>query len=136
MNNTTSHQGRLKSLRAAGIGNALEWFDWTLYATFSVYLASNLFDKTDAEHGRSEDAYSFMLGDGDARFRASILAPDLGDASIAMHSRGAGVVVHFHKGRGEVFTAATCEWVHGLMQADIYTVMITKNVLERFLRNT
>ncbi|MGF6093890.1 coniferyl-alcohol dehydrogenase [Pseudomonas sp. 18175] len=48
MNNTTSHQGRLKSLRAAGIGNALEWFDWTLYATFSVYLASNLFDKTDA----------------------------------------------------------------------------------------
>lgn len=64
MNNTTSHQGRLKSLRAAGIGNALEWFDWTLYAT------------------------------------------------------------------------ATCEWVHGLMQADIYTVMITKNVLDRFLRNT
>ena len=45
MNNTTSHQGRLKSLRAAGIGNALEWFDWTLYATFSVYLAGNLFDK-------------------------------------------------------------------------------------------
>lgn len=48
MNTTTSHQGRLKSLRAAGIGNAFEWFDWTLSATFSVYLASNLFDKTDA----------------------------------------------------------------------------------------
>ncbi|VVO54419.1 hypothetical protein PS876_00457 [Pseudomonas fluorescens] len=45
MNNTTSHQGRLKSFRAAGIGNALGWFDWTLYATFSVYLAGNLFDK-------------------------------------------------------------------------------------------
>jgi hypothetical protein len=45
-------------------------------------------------------------------------------------------VVHFHKGRGEVLTAATCEWVHGLMQADIYTMMITKNVLDRFLRNT
>jgi len=26
--------------------------------------------------------------------------------------------------------------VHGLMQADIYIEMITKNVLERFLRNT
>ena len=89
---------------------------------------------TNAEHGRSEDAYSFMLGDGDARFRASILAPDLSDASVDLHSRGAGMVVHFHKGRGEVFTAATCEWVHGLMRSDIYTVMITKNVLERFLR--
>ncbi len=55
MNNTTSHQGRLKSLRAAGIGNALEWFDWTLYATFSVYLASNLFDKTDARIGDARD---------------------------------------------------------------------------------
>ncbi|SFW22073.1 MFS transporter [Pseudomonas sp. NFACC04-2] len=47
MNNSTSHQGRLRSLRAAAVGNALEWFDWTLYATFSVYLARNLFDKTD-----------------------------------------------------------------------------------------
>lgn len=45
MNNTTSHQGRLKSMRTAGIGNALGWFDWTLYATVSLYLASNLFDK-------------------------------------------------------------------------------------------
>ncbi|MHC8306360.1 hypothetical protein [Pseudomonas sp. PB3P13] len=42
MNNTTSHRGRLKTLRAAGMGNPLEWFDWTLYATFSVWLASNL----------------------------------------------------------------------------------------------
>ena len=30
MNNTTSHQGRLKSLRAASIGNALELFDGPL----------------------------------------------------------------------------------------------------------
>ncbi|MGU3646539.1 MFS transporter [Microbacterium sp. C23T] len=38
---------RKKSLRAAAVGNALEWFDWTLYATFSVYLAANLFDDED-----------------------------------------------------------------------------------------
>ncbi|SEP99376.1 hypothetical protein SAMN03159444_00890 [Pseudomonas sp. NFACC02] len=88
---------------------------------------------TNAEQGRPEDAYSFMLGDGDARYRASILAPDLCQASIEQHSRGAGMVVHFHKGRGEVFTAATCEWVHGLMLGDSYTVTITQNVLNTFL---
>ncbi len=91
---------------------------------------------TNAEQGRAEDAYSFMLGDGDARYRASILAPDLGDAAIDQHCRGAGMVVHFRRGRGEVFTAATCEWVHGLMLEDHYTVAITKNVLDTFLTGT
>ncbi|WP_426139381.1 MFS transporter [Pseudomonas sp. DWP3-1-2] len=62
MNNTTSHQGRLKSLRAAGIGNALEWFDWTLYATFSVYLASNMFDKTDARSAMLATLAVFAVG--------------------------------------------------------------------------
>ncbi|MGO4740727.1 MFS transporter [Bosea sp. 2KB_26] len=38
---------RLKSLKAVSIGNALEWFDWTLYGIFSVYLAMNLFDNAD-----------------------------------------------------------------------------------------
>lgn len=38
---------QLKSLRVAAIGNALEWFDWTLYGMFSVYLSVNLFDKED-----------------------------------------------------------------------------------------
>ncbi len=40
-------EGQKKSLRAAAIGNALEWFDWTLYGTFSVYLAANLFERAD-----------------------------------------------------------------------------------------
>ncbi|MDM8345881.1 MFS transporter [Pseudochrobactrum sp. sp1633] len=43
----TDRQQRLKSLRAVSAGNALEWFDWTLYGIFSVYLARNLFDNTD-----------------------------------------------------------------------------------------
>lgn len=47
-NNVKLGGGRVKSLRAAAVGNALEWFDWTLYGTFSIYLARNLFDKTDA----------------------------------------------------------------------------------------
>lgn len=39
---------RRKSLRAVIVGNALEWFDWTLYTTFSVYIAMNLFDSSDS----------------------------------------------------------------------------------------
>jgi MHS family alpha-ketoglutarate permease-like MFS transporter len=62
MNNSTSHQGRIKSLRAAGVGNALEWFDWTLYATFSVYLARNLFDKTDARSAMLSTLAVFAVG--------------------------------------------------------------------------
>lgn len=38
---------RLRSLRAAVAGNVLEWFDWTLYGTFSVYLAANFFEQGD-----------------------------------------------------------------------------------------
>ena len=38
---------RLRSLRAASVGNMLEWFDWTLYGMFSTYLAANFFDDTD-----------------------------------------------------------------------------------------
>jgi MHS family alpha-ketoglutarate permease-like MFS transporter len=43
---TCERNERLRSLRAAAVGNALEWFDWTLYGTFSVYLSINLFDPT------------------------------------------------------------------------------------------
>lgn len=42
------------SLRAAAVGNALEWFDWTLYGTFSAHLAANLF--------ASQDPTSALLG--------------------------------------------------------------------------
>lgn len=62
MNNSTSRQRRLKSLRAAGVGNTLEWFDWTLYATFSVYLAGNLFDKTDPRSSMLSTLAVFAVG--------------------------------------------------------------------------
>lgn len=35
----TPELDRARSLRAAVSGNILEWFDWTLYAIFSTYLA-------------------------------------------------------------------------------------------------
>lgn len=88
---------------------------------------------TSAEHGRPQDRASFMLEDRDAKFRAELLESDVSPESIRKHSRGCGVIVHFCKGLGQVFTAATCEWVAGLAQNEFHTVMITKNVLKEFL---
>jgi MHS family alpha-ketoglutarate permease-like MFS transporter len=39
------HRLPVRTLVAASIGNAVEWFDWTIYATFTVYFASQFFDK-------------------------------------------------------------------------------------------
>jgi MHS family alpha-ketoglutarate permease-like MFS transporter len=38
---------RKRSLKAAAVGNILEWYDWTIYGTFSVYLAANFFSRSD-----------------------------------------------------------------------------------------
>ncbi|KAF4986585.1 hypothetical protein FDECE_15868 [Fusarium decemcellulare] len=48
---------------------------------------------------------------------------------------GAGMVVSFTRNKGEVFTAGTCEWVHGLVQRDFFVQVITRNVLDRFISN-
>lgn len=40
-------KNQLRSLRAAIAGNVLEWFDWTLYAVFSTYIAAHFFDNSE-----------------------------------------------------------------------------------------
>jgi MHS family alpha-ketoglutarate permease-like MFS transporter len=41
------HRLPLKTLIAASIGNAIEWYDWTVYATFAVYFSTGFFPKED-----------------------------------------------------------------------------------------
>lgn len=89
---------------------------------------------TSVEQGLDKYRDTLMLGDGDARYRADILDGDSSPENIKRHSRLAGMVVSFTRGSGEVFSAATCEWVHGLMTHDNYVEQVTHNVLERFLR--
>jgi hypothetical protein len=84
-----------------------------------------------AESGLPEFESSMMLGDGDAQFRNSLLGEPTQE-SLERHKRGSGMVVHFTRGAGEVFTAGTCEWVNGLIEGDVYTQQITRNVLDRF----
>ena len=39
----TPHKLPIKTLIAASIGNAIEWYDWTVYATFLVYFSTQFF---------------------------------------------------------------------------------------------
>jgi len=39
----TSHRLPIRTLVAASVGNAVEWYDWTIYATFSIYFATQIF---------------------------------------------------------------------------------------------
>ena len=37
------HKLAIRTLVAASIGNAVEWYDWTIYVTFSIYFATQIF---------------------------------------------------------------------------------------------
>lgn len=37
------HRLPVRTLVAASVGNAVEWYDWTVYATFSIYFATQIF---------------------------------------------------------------------------------------------
>lgn len=41
------NQSAFKTLLGTGVGNALEWFDWNVYAAFAIYFSAQFFDKTD-----------------------------------------------------------------------------------------
>jgi len=43
----TMSRSRLRPLLAAAVGNIVEWFDFTIYATFAVYFAPLFFPSTD-----------------------------------------------------------------------------------------
>ncbi|HGW4869699.1 TPA: N,N-dimethylformamidase beta subunit family domain-containing protein [Pseudomonas aeruginosa] len=47
---------------------------------------------------------------------------------------GSGMIATFQKGAGQVFNAGSCEWVNGLIQRDPFTEIITRNVLNRFIK--
>ena len=82
----------------------------------------------------ARDAVRFY-GDDHDQFPGAVAAmrglpPD--DAGRDAAARGCGVVVHARKGAGEVFTAASTEWVNGLIERDPGVERITLNVLRRF----
>jgi hypothetical protein len=85
------------------------------------------------ESADDENPEDLFVGDDDARFLAETLYGDVTPETLARIDRGSGMVVHFPKGRGEVFHAGTTEWVAGLLRRDAAVERVTRNVLDRFL---
>lgn len=68
----------------------------------------------------------------EAQATLDALGDDMPDYVREGGNRGAGMIGSFTRGDGEVFTAGTTEWVHGLDLGDPYIEQITHNVMRRF----
>jgi hypothetical protein len=74
-----------------------------------------------------------FLGVEDGEYVASVLTGARDAAAIEATKRGSGMIVHFPKGKGEVFHAGTCDWIMGLARKDAMVEQVTRNVLNRYL---
>ncbi|MCT1367717.1 MULTISPECIES: MFS transporter [Kocuria] len=59
---TTGGQSNLKTLFGTGIGNALEWFDWNIYASFAVYFSTQVFNSENPQSAFLETMAIFAVG--------------------------------------------------------------------------
>ena len=110
-----------------GLAYALETKD---IAQDLIVLAMGLATNTEADFGIWGE--TLYLGDEDCAFLAETMHGEDTPANRDKVTRGNGMVVHFSKGKGEVFTAGTCEWVMGLTRHDFQVEQVTRNVLRRF----
>ncbi|RBP68009.1 MHS family alpha-ketoglutarate permease-like MFS transporter [Brevibacterium sanguinis] len=55
-------QSNTKTLLGTGVGNALEWFDWNIYASFAVYFSTQLFNSEDPQSAFLETMAVFAVG--------------------------------------------------------------------------
>ncbi len=74
-----------------------------------------------------------FLSDDDAKYVAEIRLGEPSGAAVDRVKRGAGMIVHFARARGEVFHAGSCEWVAALLRRDPMVERVTANVLTRYL---
>ena len=74
-----------------------------------------------------------FVGLEDARFVAETLHGAATPETLARVKRGNGMMVCLRRGRGELFHAASCEWIAGLIRRDPAVERVTRNVLERYL---
>ncbi len=93
-------------------------------------LALGLATRLEADHGHYGS--DLFIADEDALFIAETLGIEPGTPEFERLGRGSGMVVNFPKGRGEVFTAATCDWVMGLARRDAQVEQVTRNVIDRY----
>ena len=89
-------------------------------------LAANV----EADHGVWGE--TLYIGDADAEYKAQKIYGEATPETLDACQRGNGMIVSWKRGSGEVFTAATCEWVAGLIREDAQVEQVTRNVLNRF----
>ncbi len=93
-------------------------------------LASN--DETNQQLWGEE----YYIGDSETHWIAEQIYRDQSPETIDKVKRGNGVMIHWSRGKGEVFNAATCEWVMGLSRRDPQVEQVTRNVLNQFTGST
>ena len=87
-----------------------------------------------AEDEPEGDGFRYYISDSDHRGLVQAMAGEESPETLKRYKYGSGMMVHMTRGKGEVLTAATCEWVMGLKRRDPFTETITRNVLTRFTR--
>ncbi len=75
---------------------------------------------------------TLYVGASDAAFKAKALYGEVSAKTLDASARGTGMIIAWRKGAGDIFTAATCEWVAGLERRDLQVMAVTRNVLDRF----
>lgn len=55
-------QSKTKTLLGTGIGNALEWYDWNVYASFAIYFSTQLFNAKDPKSALLSTLAVFAVG--------------------------------------------------------------------------
>lgn len=55
-------QSQFKTLLGTGVGNALEWYDWNVYASFAVYFSTQVFNKADPQSAFLQTMAIFAVG--------------------------------------------------------------------------
>jgi hypothetical protein len=85
------------------------------------------------EEPRQHEGHRYYIADNDLNGMVKLMTGGtLPPEALDRYRYGSGMVVHMAKGKGEVVSAATCEWVMGLKRACPFTQQITRNVLDRF----
>ncbi len=85
----------------------------------------------EADHGVWGE--TLYIGKTDAMWKAYALYGEVTPETVDKSLRGNGMMIHWPRGKGEIFTAATCEWVMGLTRGDMQVEQVTRNVLDRFI---
>ena len=97
-----------------------------LLAAVAMGLATNI----EADHGIWGE--TLYIGSADAAYKAKTMFGEVTPETLDASRRGNGMIVSWKRGEGEVFTAAACEWVAGLMRGDRQVEQVTRNVLDRY----